>query len=67
MIKLTLINRQEFCLNCDLIYRIDDAHDTIITLVDGKTIRVMDDVDSIIDKIIEYKRSIFTNLPEGVK
>lgn len=67
MIKLTLINKEEFCLNCDLIYRIDDAHDTIITLVDGKTIRVTDDVDSIIEKIIEYKRSIFTNLPEGVK
>ena len=67
MIILTSINKKEFCLNCDLIYRIDDAHDTIITLVDGKTLRVVDDIDTIIEKIIDYKRRIFIRLPEGIK
>lgn len=67
MIMLMGINKEEFCLNSDLIYRIDEAHDTIITLVDGKTLRVVDDIDIIIEKIIDYKRSIFTKLPEGIQ
>lgn len=67
MIMLTSINKKEFCLNNDLIYRIDEAHDTIITLVDGKTLRVIDRTEDIINKIIEYKRSIYIKLPEGVQ
>ena len=67
MIMLTSINNKSFCLNSDLIYRIDIAHDTIITLVDGKTLRVMDKTDEIIDKIVAYKRNIFIKLPEVVK
>ena len=67
MIMLTSINNKSFYLNSDLIYRIDVAHDTIITLVDGKTLRVMDKTDEIIDKIIAYKRNIFIKLPEVVK
>lgn len=67
MIMLTSINNKSFYLNSDLIYRIDVAHDTIITLVDGKTLRVMDKTDEIIDKIVDYKRNIFIKLPEVVK
>jgi flagellar protein FlbD len=67
MIMLMGINKKEFCLNCDLIYRIDEAHDTIITLVDGKTLRVVDEIDVIVDKIKDYKRSIFIKLPEGIQ
>lgn len=67
MIILTGINKKEFCLNSDLIYRIDEAHDTIITLIDGKTLRVTDEIDVIVDKIKDYKRSIFIKLPEGIQ
>lgn len=67
MIKLTSINKSDFYLNCDLIYRIDESHDTIITLVDGNKLRVKDKTKDIIEKIINYKRNIFIKLPEGVK
>lgn len=66
MIMLTGINKKEFCLNSDLIYRMDEAHDTIITLIDGKTLRVSDDIDVIVEKIIDYKKRIFIKLPEGI-
>ncbi|NLN14075.1 MAG: flagellar FlbD family protein [Tissierellia bacterium] len=66
MIVLTSLNKEKFALNCDLIYRIDEAHDTIITLIDGKTLRVMESTEEIIQKIIEYKRNIYSKLPEGV-
>ena len=36
MITLTSISGKEFCLNSELIYKIEEAPDTIITLTDGK-------------------------------
>lgn len=65
MITLTSINGQSYCLNSDLIYKIEEAPDTIITLTDGKVLRVVNETDEIVEKIIEYKRKIFSNLPEG--
>ena len=67
MIILTSINGQNFCLNSDLIYKVEEAHDTIVTLVDGKILRVVNDTEDIIKRIIEYKRKIFYELPEESK
>ena len=63
MITLTSISGRSFCLNSDLIYKIEEAPDTIITLIDGKTIRVVNGTEEIINKIIEFKRKIFVGLP----
>lgn len=65
MIILTSINGKEFCLNSELIYKINEAHDTIITLIDGKTLRVTNKTEDIIQKIIIYKRQIHSNVMEG--
>lgn len=67
MITLTSISGKEFCLNSELIYKIEEAPDTIITLTDGKTLRVNDKTEEIIDKIVNYKRRIFINLLEGIE
>ena len=66
MIQLTSINGKEFYLNCDLIYKVQESYDTIITLVDGKKIRVMDSPEVIVEKIIQYKRKIYTIPEEGI-
>ncbi|WFA07892.1 flagellar FlbD family protein [Tissierella sp. Yu-01] len=65
MIILKSISGKEFCLNCDLIYKIEELPDTVITLTDGKTIRVVNSTDEIVQRIIDFKRKIFLNLPEG--
>lgn len=67
MITLTSISGKEFCLNSELIYKIEEVSDTVITLTDGKTLRVNDKTEEIIDKIVNYKRRIFINLLEGIK
>lgn len=67
MIMLNSISGKEFCLNSDLIYKMEEKSDTIITLVDGKTIRVSNEIGDIIDRIVEYKRRIHTNFLEGNK
>lgn len=67
MIALSDVSGKEFYLNCDLIYRIDRSFDTIITLTDGKKLRVIETEKEIIDKIIEYKRKIHNGFSEGEK
>lgn len=63
MIMLTTVKGNKFCLNSDLIYKVDQAHDSIITFTCGKTLRVKEKPEEIIKKVIEYKREIHSKLP----
>ncbi len=60
MIKLKTITGKEFLLNNDLIYRVDVEYDTIITLTNGKTLRVQDTTEEIQEKVMAYKREVMT-------
>lgn len=64
MIKLTSINGSKFCLNSDLIYKIEELPDTLITLINGKTIRVTDSPNDIIQKVVDFKRKIHQGVTE---
>ncbi|MGL4338002.1 MAG: flagellar FlbD family protein [Turicibacter sp.] len=59
MIKLQKLNHVVFYLNVDLIERIEEAGDTLITLVDGKLLRVIDKPDVIVERIKAYKKEIY--------
>ncbi|MDY0235496.1 MAG: flagellar FlbD family protein [Gudongella sp.] len=59
MIQITSLNGEKMFLNCDLIYKIEEFSDTIITLTDGKTLRVCESGEEIVEKIVSYKRRIF--------
>lgn len=65
MIMLTSIKGKKFCLNCDLIYKITEAPDTIITLTDGKVLRVEERCEEIRKSIIGFKREIYAGPLEG--
>ena len=65
MIMLTSLNGTPFCLNSDLIYKIKESPDTIITLVDGKTIRVKEKTKDIMDKVVEFRRRVYLSPLEG--
>ena len=67
MISVTRLNNKEFYVNCDLIEFIEATPDTVITLTTGKKIVVEDDIDTIIGKIIKFKRKIYSDLPKSVK
>lgn len=58
MIQLTSVTGKEFYLNCDLIYKVEKSYDTLITLTDQKTLRVIDTPSDIAEKVITYKRAI---------
>lgn len=61
MIKLTGLNNKELILNDDLIEKIEAVPESVITLNNGKKYLVLDSVDDILKKIIEYKRK--TSIP----
>ena len=65
MIMLKSIKGQEFCLNSELIYKIEEVSDTIITLIDGNILRVSDRTEEIIQMIVDFKRRIYLDQAGG--
>lgn len=66
MILLKTLTGKEFYLNCDLIYKVEKEYDTLITLIDQKTIWAQESPDEIRDKVIQFKRQIY-NQPWEVR
>jgi len=66
MIKLTRLNNSLIVVNSELIEYVEALPDTIITLSTGQKIIVREGVDEVIDKVREYRRSIF-HKPFGEK
>jgi flagellar protein FlbD len=60
MIKLTGLNKKEFILNAEIIEKIEVVPETLITLINGKKYLVLESEDEVIEKIIRYKKKIFT-------
>jgi flagellar protein FlbD len=58
MIPLTRLNGSEIHLNADLVATVESHHDTVITLVDGKTFVVMQTAEEVVRSIIAYRASI---------
>lgn len=61
VIKLHDVSGKEFYLNCELIYRVDDQYDTIITLIDQKKLMVQETPEEVVNRVKEYKREIHAN------
>lgn len=64
MIQLTRFDKNPFYINAELILFLEATPDTVVTLTDGKKIRVLEGIEDIIDRIVEFKRRI---LPTHVK
>ncbi|BEP29372.1 flagellar FlbD family protein [Helicovermis profundi] len=60
MIALTRLNGKVFILNSDLIEFLEATPDTVISLTTGKKMVVSEEVDEIIEKIVKYKKKIFS-------
>ena len=58
MIKLTGIDNKEFILNADVIERIDEMPQSVITLTNTRKYIVIETADEILQKVIEFRRKI---------
>jgi len=58
MIQLTKLNGHQIVLNSDLIEYIEETPDTVITLTNNDKVVVKDRMESIIDKVVCYRRMV---------
>jgi flagellar protein FlbD len=58
MIRLTRLNNRPLVVNSELIKFIENAPDTVITLVSGEKIVVLETADDVISRIVEYRQRL---------
>ncbi|HUJ80938.1 MAG TPA: flagellar FlbD family protein [Candidatus Acidoferrales bacterium] len=63
MIRLTRLNNQPLVINSDLIKSVESAPDTVLTLVTGEKIVVLESCDDVLERIIEFRRRVLEGLP----
>lgn len=56
------MNGKKFTVNCDLIETVEDTPDTVITLVTGKKLIVMESRQDVKSLVSIYKKEIFRNV-----
>jgi uncharacterized protein YlzI (FlbEa/FlbD family) len=62
MIQLTRLNNSSLTINSDLIKWIESAPDTVLTLVTGEKIVVLESSKQVLEKIVEFRRRILAEL-----
>ena len=55
MILLTRLNGPPFALNPDLIERVEQTPDTVVTLIGGNKYVVSESIDDLLDLVREYR------------
>jgi flagellar protein FlbD len=60
MIEVTRLNRTTVVINSDLIEQIESTPDTVITLTTGKTLMVLEPPETIIERVLGFRRLIVT-------
>ena len=63
MIQLTRLNNQPLAVNSDLIKFVEQAPDTVITLVTGEKIVVLETAPQILDQIVQFRRAVLGASP----
>ncbi|MFZ3341675.1 MAG: flagellar FlbD family protein [Terriglobales bacterium] len=62
MIQLTRLNNNPLTVNSDLIKFIEQAPDTVITLVNGEKIVVRENAQDVLERIIQFRRSVLQGI-----
>jgi flagellar protein FlbD len=58
MIQLTRLNNKPLTVNSDLIKFVEQSPDTLVTLITGEKIVVLEKADEILTRIIDFRRSV---------
>jgi len=66
MIQITRLNKHPFVVNADLIKFIEESPDTVITLLSGEKIVVQEPAETVIERIVAYRRRILGGLGSDV-
>jgi flagellar protein FlbD len=62
MIQLTRLNNHPLAVNSDLIKFVEQAPDTVITLVNGDKIVVRESAEEVLNRVVEFRRSVLSGI-----
>jgi flagellar protein FlbD len=62
MIQLTRLNGQPLIINSDMIKLIENAPDTVISLVNGEKFVVREPGDQVLERIVQFRRRVLDGL-----
>jgi flagellar protein FlbD len=62
MIWLTRLNAHPLAVNSDLIKFVEQAPDTVLTLVSGEKIIVRESAEEVLQRIVEFRRALLQGL-----
>jgi flagellar protein FlbD len=66
MIQLTRLNNTRLAVNSDLIKYVEQAPDTVITLLNGEKLVVRETTEQVIERVLDFRRSVLTASSETV-
>jgi flagellar protein FlbD len=59
MIQLTRLNSHPLVVNSDLIKFVEQAPDTVITLLNGEKIVVRESAQDVLERVVQFRRSVW--------
>lgn len=62
MIQLTRLNNKPLFVNSDLIKFVEQSPDTVVTLITGEKIVVLEKPDEVLTRIVEFRRAVLDGL-----
>ena len=62
MIQLTRLNNHPLAVNSDLIKFVEQAPDTVITLVNGEKIVVRESAQDVLERVAQFRRSVLQGI-----
>lgn len=62
MIQLTRLNNKPLVVNSDLIKFVEQAPDTVVTLISGEKIVVLEKPGEVMARIVAFRRSVLERL-----
>jgi flagellar protein FlbD len=65
MIHLTRLNNQPIVVNADLVKFIENAPDTVITLLTGEKLIVRESVEEVLNRIRDFQRRFYRRIAAG--
>jgi flagellar protein FlbD len=60
MIRLTRLNGRPFVLNTEQIKTVEETPDTLVTLLGGEQLVVLEALEEVVAKAVEYARAVRT-------
>jgi flagellar protein FlbD len=62
MIQLTRLNNHPLSVNSDLIKFVEQSPDTVITLITGEKIIVLEKSEDVLARVIQFRRSVLQGI-----